>query len=480
MTTARRTTALPTYDVLTVTPKDGKIFDAWFDAKTHLLARIVEKQGTDVFTTSLSDYSVISGVEVARRTYVSTGETKYDQTLTLTDASFGPALPQSAYGPPKVTVADFSIAGGAKETTFPFHLVNNHIYADVSVDGKGPYQFIFDTGGVNFVTPTLAASLGLKSEGQLQGGGAGAAHVDFGLTKVSSLRLGGAEVKNQVFVVAPMEPMAKIEGVGMPGMVGYETFRRFVTRIDYGRGTVTLIMPGAFDAKDAGAAIPINFNGNTIEAMALYDGISGNFTIDTGSRASLTLNSPFVAAHHLNKGDKTLDAVTGWGVGGPTRSIALRGDTLAIGPLTINGPVVELSTDTKGGFAETSLAGNIGAGILKRYVVTLDYEHRVMYLKPIAGRVADLDTFDRAGMWLNVGDNGALSVVDVTKGAPADQAGLKTGDEVTAIDGKPTSSLKLYEVRQMLRDEAPGTAVTFSVKRGDQTSDVKVTLRDLI
>jgi membrane-associated protease RseP (regulator of RpoE activity) len=469
-----------TYDVLTVTPKDGKNFDAWFDAKTHLLARVVEKQGTDVFTTSLSDYTVLSGVEVARRAFVSTGETKYDQTLTLTDASFGPALPQSAYGPPKVTVADFSIAGGAKETTFPFHLINNHIYADVSVDGKGPYQFIFDTGGVNFVTPTLAASLGLKSEGQLQGGGAGAAHMDFGLTKVSSLQLGGAEVKNQVFVVAPLEPMAKIEGVGMPGMVGYETFRRFVTRIDYGKGTVTLIMPGAFDAKDAGTPIPINFNGNTIEATALYDGVSGNFTIDTGSRASLTLNSPFVAAHHLNKGDKTLDAVTGWGVGGPTRSIAMRGDRLALGPMTINGPVVELSTDTKGGFAETALAGNIGAGILKRFVVTLDYEHRIMYLKPTAGHVADLDTFDRAGLWLNLGDNGDFSVVDVTKNAPADQAGLKTGDEITAIDGKPTASLKLYDVRQMLRNEAPGTTVTFAVKRGGDTKNVSVTLRDLI
>ena len=468
------------YDVLTVTPKDGKKFDAWFDAKTHLLARIVEKQGTDVFTTSLSDYAVISGVEIARRTFISMGEAKYDQTLRLTDASFGPALPQSAYGAPKVTVADFSIAGGAKETTFPFHLINNHIYADVSVDGKGPYQFIFDTGGLNFVTPTLASALGLKSEGQLQGGGAGAAHMDFGLTKVSSLQLGGAEVKNQVFVVAPVEPMAKIEGVGMPGMVGYETFRRFVTRIDYGKRTVTLILPDAFDPKDAGAAIPINFNGNTIEATALYNGISGNFTIDTGSRASLTLNSPFVAAHQLNKGCKTLDAVTGWGVGGPTRSIAMRGDALALGPMTVSGPVVELSTDTKGGFAETALAGNIGAGILKRYVVTLDYEHRVMYLKPTAGTVADLDTFDRAGMWLNLGDNGDFSVVDVTKDAPADQAGLKTGDEIVAVDGKPAASLKLYDVRQMLRDEAPGTTVTFAVKRGAETRNVAVTLRDLI
>jgi hypothetical protein len=469
-----------TFDVLTITPKGGKNFDAWFDARTHLLARFVEKQGTDVYTTSLSDYATLSGVEIAHRAFVSTGEAKYDQTLTLTDANFGAALPQSAYGPPKVTIADFSIADGAKETTFPFHLINNHIYADVSVDGKGPYQFIFDTGGLNFVTPTLASALGLKSEGQLQGGGAGAAHMDFGLTKVGSLQLGAAEVKNQVFVVAPVEPMAKIEGVGMPGMVGYETFRRFVTRIDYGQGKITLILPGAFDPKDAGVAIPFNFNGNTIEATALYDGISGNFTIDTGSRASLTLNSPFVAAHQLDKDVKSLDAVTGWGVGGPTRGIAMRGNTIALGPMTVAGPVVELSTDTKGANAETSLAGNIGAGILKRYVVTLDYEHRVMYLKPVTTPVPDLDTFDRSGMWINLADDGGFAVVDVTKGAPAAESGLRAGDEITAVDGRPSSSLKLYEVRQMLRDEPAGTKVTLAVRRGDQTSDVTVTLRDLI
>jgi hypothetical protein len=32
----------------------------------------------------------------------------------------------------------------------------------------------------------------------------------------------------------------------------------------------------------------------------------------------------------------------------------------------------------------------------------------------------------------------------------------------------------------MLRNEASGTTVTFAVKRGDQTRDVTVTLRDLI
>ena len=44
------------YDVLSITPKDGKAFEAWFDAQTHLLARTIEPQGAQTITTSMSDY----------------------------------------------------------------------------------------------------------------------------------------------------------------------------------------------------------------------------------------------------------------------------------------------------------------------------------------------------------------------------------------------------------------------------------------
>jgi len=468
-----------TYDVLTITPKGGKNFDVWFDAKTHLLSRIVEVQGPQTITSTLSDYRPIDGIEIPYKEVVNNGDAKYDQTTTVTSTVFLPAQGQTAYSKPKVTVSDFSIAGGAKETTFPFKLINNHIYADVSVDGKGPYQFIFDTGGVNLLTPPLAKELGLKSEGQMQGNGAGAGHMDVGLTKVSALQLGDATVKDQVFAVIPLDQMSVTEGIPMPGMVGYETFRRFVTRVDYGAGKITLIKPDGFDPKDAGTPIPFAFDGNTIEVQATYHGATGKFTIDTGSRASLTVNGPFAAKYNLAGNGKGIDAVTGWGIGGPTRSIALRGDSMSIGPMVVSGAVVEVSTDKGGDFAAGSIAGNIGAGILKRYIVTLDYEHSTMYLKPVTEPVADLDTFDRAGLWINQSDDG-YKVVDITKGAPAESAGLKVDDDIVAVDGKPARSIPLYEMRRQLRDQAAGTVVTFTVKRGGATTSVPVTLRDLI
>ena len=469
-----------TYEVLTVTPKGGKNFDAWFDTKSHLLFRLVEVQGPQTITTTLTDYAAFDGAEIARKAYVNNGDAKYDQTLTIASAAFEAAQPQNSYGAPKVTLTDYSIAAGATQTTFPFELINNHIYADVSINGRGPYLFIFDSGGVNLVTPALAAQLGLKTEGQMEGNGAGAGHVDVGLTKIDSLKIGDASINSQVFASLPLDALSNVEGIDEKGMVGFETFRRFVTRIDYGAHTMTLITPSAFDAKDSGTAVPITFNGNTIEVNGLYDGKQGNFTIDTGSRACLTLAAPFVARNKLREGaGKGVEAVTGWGVGGASRSFATRAKEFEFGSQDVKGTVAEMSTDTGGDFAAAATAGNIGACILKRYIVTLDYEHNVMYLKPVAGAIDDLDTFDRAGLWINGSDSG-FKIVDITKNAPAEEAGLKAGDEIVAVDGKPASSLKLFEVRRMLRDEAPGTIVNFAIKRGNETKGVAVTLRDLI
>lgn len=468
-----------TYDVLTVTPKGGKNFDAWFDAKTHLLSRVVEQQGPQTSTTTLSDYHAVDRAELSYKALISTGTTKYDQTLAINSAAFVAMPADSTFAMPENKVADFSIAGGKPETTIAFELINNHIYAPASVNGK-QFTFIFDTGGVNLVTPPTAQLLGLKSQGAMQGNGAGEGHMDIALTKVDSLKVGDAVIKDQVFPVAPLNQMSNVEGVEQQGMVGFETFRRFVTRVDYGAKKITLIDPRHFDPKDAGAAIPFTFYGNGVVVPGSFNGHPGNFTVDTGSRVSLTLNGPYAAKNGITAASgKSVSGVTGWGVGGPSHATVMRGDTFGIGPYTIQHPIAEVSTDKGGSFADASLAGNIGAGFLKRYVVTLDYGHSVLYLKPIAGQIADLDTFDHAGMWFNEDSNG-FKVIDVMKGAPADQAGIQAGDMITAVDGKPARGIHLYELRKRLRDEATGAVVAFTVKRGDQTKDINVTLRDLI
>ncbi len=468
------------YDVLKITPKGGASFTAWFDAKSHLLTRIIELRDGRPTTTSYSDYETIDGARMPGKVRISNGDAKYDQHETLIKAEFLPSQPDRRFAPPREKVDDFSIAGGASRTTIPFRLINNHIYAAVRVNGKGPFMFIFDTGGVNLVTPPVAKELGLTVSGAMQANGAGKGHMQASLTKVDSVRIGAATIKSQPFIVLPLNAMSDVEGVEETGMIGFETFRRFVTRIDYGRHLLELIRPSAFNPADAGTPIPIRFNGNTIEVDARYDGISGNFTVDTGNRGSLDLDTPFVAKYALRaKAQSGVETATGWGIGGPTFGFVMRGAPLQIGSITIAHPIVTLSTDKSGAMADPTVAGNIGAGILKRFIVTLDYAHARMYLKPVTTKVSDLDTFDESGMWINEASNGFV-VADVTGGGPAQQAGIQKGDVIVAVNGKPATAIRLYDLRKMFRDAPPGTAEDLSVERDGARQTIALTLADML
>jgi hypothetical protein len=476
-----KTTSSGRFDVLTITPKGGKAFDAWFDSGTHFLSKIVEQQGPQTVTTTIMDYRPADDVRLPYKFIIDSGVgAKYVQTITVTKAQFLGVQPDTAYAPPKVDVNDFSIAGGAPQTTLPIQIVNNHIYGDAKVNGKGPFVFIFDTGGHNIVTPPVAKELGVKVEGQLPGTGAGEGVMEGGFAKIAELSVGDAVVKDQLFLVIPLDKLSDVEGTPMPGMVGYETFRRFVTRIDYGAHTLTLIDPRHFDPKDAGIPVKFVFNNSIPEVMGTFEGIPAKFDIDTGSRSEATVTKPFAEKNNLRATHtKGVEAVEGWGVGGPSRAYVTRASQITLGSVKVENVVASLSTQDKGAFAGSDYSANIGGGVLKRFVVTFDYNNQLMYLKPLAEPVADVGTFDRSGMWINLSGTG-FQIVDVTKGGPAEEAGLKAGDKITAVNGAPATGIHLYDLRQRLRNDPPGTALTFKIMRHGKYKNVTVTLRDLI
>jgi hypothetical protein len=466
--------------VLEITPRGGLPFEAWFDEKSHLLDRTVLHVGARTTTVVFSDYRAVDGVRVPFKTVVDNGHGRqYLQTVTVASVAFLSEQPVATYAPPASRIKDVSIADGATQTTFPFRLLSNHIYTDAWVNGQGPLLFIVDTGGENILVPSTAKALGITTEGAMAATGVGNKAVSVGLAKVKSLKAGDAIFKDQVVYVMDFIP-DDVEGVDIQGMLGFTVFKRFVTRIDYGKHEITLIEPDHFDPEDAGTPIPFVFNGDLPEVEGTFDGIPGKFDIDTGSRAALTLTSPFVKRYGLRAANpKGVAAMDGWGAGGPSRSYVIRGRELTIGSVKIPDIVTALSLQEKGSFAAPSYQGNIGGGILKRFVVTFDYANHTMYLKPLPAPVADLDTYDRAGMWINAG-KGGMRVMDVTAGGPAAQAGIEVGDVITRVDGKPATSVPLYELRRRLRDESPGTVVRFTVQHGEQIRETEITLRDQI
>ncbi|MEU2231813.1 S41 family peptidase [Streptomyces vietnamensis] len=73
------------------------------------------------------------------------------------------------------------------------------------------------------------------------------------------------------------------------------------------------------------------------------------------------------------------------------------------------------------------------------------------------------------GVGLSAGRTGAggIRVTRVRSGGPADRAGLRTGDRLVSVDGRPVDGLSVSEVVSLLRgDGVPGSAVVLRVERG--------------
>jgi Aspartyl protease/PDZ domain len=467
------------FAVVRVTPKGGRPFDMWFDVATGLLDRTVEKAAIETRTVLFSDYRAVNGLEVPHASRSTNGDEKYDQRFTLEHVAFGEPMEAARFEPPPPPPPDFAIAGGKAATTVPFELLNNHIYLKVRLNGKGPYLLLCDTGGANIVMPELAKELGLKPEGALQGRGVGEKSEDTGLVKVASVAVGDATLRDQLFLVLPLGNWQEVEGVAGLGLIGYEVFKRFVATIDYERRRLTLGLHGAYPSRPDAIAVPFKFNNHIPQVEGTLDGIPGAFDLDTGARDSLSLLVPFVEKNDLKaRYAPRFQGVTGWGVGGPSRGLVTRAKLLTLGGVRVERPVTELSVQSKGAFTDRYVAGNVGGGTLKRFTVTFDYAKQVVTFEPNAS-FARPDTFDRAGLWMNLVRD-RFQVMDVIAGGPAAEAGLRVGDAIAAIDGRAVSELTLPGVRERFKTDPPGTKVRLTVQSKGATRELTLVLRDLV
>jgi carboxyl-terminal processing protease len=71
-------------------------------------------------------------------------------------------------------------------------------------------------------------------------------------------------------------------------------------------------------------------------------------------------------------------------------------------------------------------------------------------------------------------DNGALLIVDVIPRSPAEQAGIRDNDRITAVDGQPTQSLSTDEAASMLTGEDGSMVRVTVVSPGQAPRDLTV------
>src|SRR5271170_6733538 len=88
---------------------------------------------------------------------------------------------------------DFRYTAGS-ETLIPISIEAGAIVVEGSINGHGPFPFIFDTGAQDAMTPETVAALGLQADGTGSIEDSGGHVVAISFTRVGALRLCDAQI----------------------------------------------------------------------------------------------------------------------------------------------------------------------------------------------------------------------------------------------------------------------------------------------
>jgi len=475
------------YSVLEVTAPMGAPRRYWVNQKTGLIDRESTKHDQQAIEGTLSDYRRVGGrlvpfLSVERIV----GMPANDLTIRVDSVVFNAPIDPARFAPPAPEANRLTWLALPGHASLPFHYGSRHVWVRASVNGQPPADFLFDTGAsITILDSTYAAGLGLATQGELQGQGAGASG-SARFSQIHSLKIlgddgDGIEFAGQKIGVLSINPFLEpFFWRGCAGVIGADFISRVVTRIDYDHSRLDFYDPATFKYDGPGKAVPFALAGNMPAVhMTLDDRYSGDFRVDVGSSSTVDLHAPFVERNELDKKakGKKLDVIGG-GFGGTFTSTLTRMTKLQLGPYSWTEPMLTFSGAKIGALASEDYAGNIGNQILERFRCTFDYERRVLYLEP-GERYATKDRFSRSGVQLGrYGD--AIKVIQVIPGSPADRAGLDTGDEVAAIDGKPALQWTPDELQQLFEDGDVGKVVTIVSPRQGKTRTLKLKLTDLL
>ena len=110
---------------------------------------------------------------------------------------------------------------------------NPLLFVPVTVNGRGPYDFVVDTGASHVVIDTnLADELGLRGQDAHAGHGAGGP-ITAVATEVAELCVAGACAVDLAAVVTDLSAVSQAAGVPMGGVLGHPFLSRYVVTIDY-------------------------------------------------------------------------------------------------------------------------------------------------------------------------------------------------------------------------------------------------------
>jgi predicted aspartyl protease len=374
---------------------------------------------------------------------------------------------------------------GSSARNIKFEIINNLPVVQARVNNSDPLWFIFDTGATYTVIDTKrAAALGLKANGRIvTTGSAGQAEAQ--RVRDVTIQFPGFEVGRLTIYTLAVDFFSALFGIPISGVIGNDIIGRVVAEIDYENRELSF-----YDAANYRPAIntesqtfPVTLQDSLPMIQGRFElankSFSGIFEIDTGSTGAIQINTPFVRRHRLLSLVKKSKQERLGGVGGTAEAVATRLESVTLGKYRLPNSIGKLSLAKQGDYSSRRYDGLLGGQIFRRFKLIVDLSRRRITFQPNTSLNEPFEA-DMSGLELvaDGDDLATYTIDDLEPGTPAAEAGIKGGEILLAIDGRPAKEFSLEEIRRMFMYD--GREYDLTLKRDAETVHVKLKTRRLV
>jgi len=351
-----------------------------------------------------------------------------------------------------------------KSITIDFKSSSNLIIIPVAINNSDTLNFILDTGvkspiitelpfvnklNLNYLQPIDVKGLGDGEE----------------LTAYKSgnntISLNGLVAYDQEIhmIINESFQISQILGIPVHGMIGFNLFKDYVVKIDYETHKITLTKPEYFTYKqrDRDIVLPLIFEQNKpfVKMSIVTDKneeVPVKLLVDTGASDAIWLSPN--SDSRISIPEKNVEMFLGRGLSGELFGKKGRIGALWVGPLVLYEPIVAFPDNQTVEMltGKSDRNGTLGAEILRRFMVTMDYPNKRIILRPNSS-LKDAFNCNMSGLEVSNPMPGLpIFLVDnIRKNSPAYYAGVQENDQIISVNTTSGKTLTLNDINLLLQ-----------------------------
>lgn len=380
---------------------------------------------------------------------------------------------------PAVAQEEFIEPPSRPITTIPFiQLTGGITIVQARLDEfSDTLNFILDTGssGISLDSST-AVYLGLKpvpTERSIRGI-AGIRKVSFLFNR--KLHFPGLTVDSLNFHINDYSLLTAVYGQKIDGIIGYSIISRYILTLDYDSSKITFATKGTIRYPRVGYLLKPEIGQLATQPLRIKDEktIHSRFLFDIGAGLCILFSRYFVDDSLFLDRKRKRWLKEAEGLGGKIDMELTVIKEVKVGPYRFRNVPAFIFDDEYNVTSYPMMGGLLGNDLMRRFNMILNYAKGDIFISPNSHYSDNFD-YSYTGIELYL-INGVIIVGDVARNSPAEEAGIREGDEVIAVNKLVNQNLNQYKIAL----QSPNEKVKLILRRNGEIFEREFRVKNIL